>query len=341
MPHYYADVDPVLRNTSHTLVMEMIGTDKDVLDVGCASGYLAKALKERGNRVSGIEYMPEEAEVARPFLEKLVIADLTAISLVDEFGEGLFDAIVFADVLEHLPDPLETVRGAVPLLKPGGSIIISIPNVAHGAVRLGLLQGSWNYTYTGLLDATHLRFFTRKTLETMLSDAGLTVEELRGTVADPLQCEVQIDDDTLPAGIVQWVREQPYAMTYQFVVRAVVGDPSTPWPELVPSIEIPVVDDVHRQRSLERPEVPADALAERDLLRAETTTLHRENVRLRDQAKNAIEALGAVQDELSVTRTRADQASAELAGFTESWSWKVGRTLVRPAAWVYHRVLHR
>lgn len=223
MPHYYADVDPVLRNTSHTLVMEMIGTDKDVLDVGCASGYLAKALKERGNRVSGIEYMPEEAEAARPFLEKLVIADLTAISLVDEFGEGLFDAIVFADVLEHLPDPLETVRGAVPLLKPGGSIIISIPNVAHGAVRLGLLQGSWNYTYTGLLDATHLRFFTRKTLETMLSDAGLTVEELRGTVADPLQCEVQIDDETLPAGIVQWVREQPYAMTYQFVVRAVVG----------------------------------------------------------------------------------------------------------------------
>jgi 2-polyprenyl-3-methyl-5-hydroxy-6-metoxy-1,4-benzoquinol methylase len=313
----------------------MVGKDKAVLDVGCASGYLAKALKDRGCRVSGIEYMAEDAEKARPLLEKLVVDDLTRIDLVAEFGEAAFDDIVFGDVLEHLPDPLAVLKASVPLLRPGGSIVISLPNVAHGSLRLALLQGRWNYTPTGLLDATHLRFFTRDNLQVMLSEAGLTVEELRGTMADPLECEVRIDDAAIPSNVISWVREQPYAMVYQFVIRAVVGDPTTPWPELVPSIDVPVVDDLHRHRSESGVDVPEGVVEERDALRIEIVELYRKNVRLRDKAQATVD--GAV-DEQRAIQARLDQVAAELAGMKTSVSWRVGRSIVRPVSWVRDRL---
>ncbi|MGV8849463.1 MAG: methyltransferase domain-containing protein [Propionibacteriaceae bacterium] len=338
MPHYYADVDPALRNTTHTLILEMVGGDKDVLDVGCASGYLAKVLKDRGCRVSGIEYVPEEAEKARPLLEKLVIDDLMDIDMVGEFGAASFDKIVFGDVLEHLPDPLAVLRKSVPLLRPGGNIIISLPNVAHGSLRLALLQGRWNYTPTGLLDATHLRFFTRETLQELLSDAGLLVEELRGTMADPLECEVKIDDGAVPPNVVSWVREQPYAMVYQFVVRAAVGDPTTPWPELVPSIVVPVVDDLHRHRSESGAELPEGVVEERDALRVETVELYRNIVRLDAQAQSTLAEIIKAVNEQRATQARLDAASAEIADLKASLSWRVGRSIVRPASWVRGRL---
>ncbi|MDO8108549.1 class I SAM-dependent methyltransferase [Isoptericola sp. b441] len=221
MPTYDTTVDPDAANTSHALMLDLVGGGSRVLDVGCATGYLAQALAARGCTVSGVEMDPAAAEIARPLLDRLVVGNLAELDLVAELGAGQFDVVVLGDVLEHLEQPEAVLRSMVPLLAPGGSFVISTPNVAHGSLRLGLLLGRWEYTDRGLLDRTHLRFFTRASLRALLRTAGLVPTELRRTVVDPLGGEVRIDPATLPAGLIDWVRAQPDADTYQFVWRAV------------------------------------------------------------------------------------------------------------------------
>ena len=104
-----------------------------------------------------------------------------------------FDAIVAADVLEHLKDPLEALNRLRPFLKPDGFFVISVPNVAHGSVRLALLSGDFEYADIGLLDSTHLRFFTRETLEKLLDDAELGLVEMRRHELDLDASEVAFD----------------------------------------------------------------------------------------------------------------------------------------------------
>ena len=225
MPYYDARVPPsATTNNSHNLMLELIGGGKDVLDLGCATGYLAEALREQGCRVSGVEYDERAAEKARPFLDRLVVGDLTDPATLEQLAGQTFDVLVFGDVLEHLADPEEVLGRSLALLAPGGSVVISIPHVGHGSLRLALLQGRWDYRDTGLLDRTHIRFFTRETLLAMLRRAGLVAVDLRATVHDPLGTEVEIDSGDLPDGVVDWVRNRPGALDYQYVLRAVRDD---------------------------------------------------------------------------------------------------------------------
>jgi len=224
MSRYDTTLDPHASNTSHWQVIDLVPGGSDVLDVGCSTGYLAEALTEHGCRVSGIEYDAEAAEKARPHLEHLVVGDLVTMDLGAELGDRTFDVIVCADILEHLPDPVDVLRRLLVHLRPGGSVVVSVPNVAHGSLRLALLQGRWQYTPTGLLDSTHIRFFTRRSLVQTLRDAGLVGVDVRRTTCDPLGAEVVVDAEALPAGVLDWVRAQPDADTYQFVLRAVRDD---------------------------------------------------------------------------------------------------------------------
>ena len=222
MHRYEVELDLTNANTSHTLMLDLIGGNKRVLDVGCASGYLAEALNGRGCVVSGVEADPALAELARPHLEKVVVADVEACDLVDAFGPGTFDVIVFGDVLEHLRDPLPVLRQARPLLAEGGTVVASVPNIAHASIRLALLQGRFEYQPTGLLDNTHLRFFTLATLEQLFRDAGLVAVEVRRTTTGPFDTTHAIDERDFSPEIVDLVMADPEALTYQFVLRAVL-----------------------------------------------------------------------------------------------------------------------
>jgi 2-polyprenyl-3-methyl-5-hydroxy-6-metoxy-1,4-benzoquinol methylase len=224
MSKYDTTLDPAISNNSHYQLLDLVGGRKSVLDVGCATGFLAEALVQRGCVVSGIEYDADAAEQARRHLDQLVVGDLNDLDLAEAFGGRTFDVIILGDILEHLVDPAVVLAGLVVLLAPGGSVVISIPNVAHGSVRLALLQGSWDYRELGLMDRTHLRFFTRRTLLAMLRVAGLIAVDVRSTSLDPLAAEVPVDVDRLPQGVVDWVREQPDSFSYQFLVRAVRDD---------------------------------------------------------------------------------------------------------------------
>lgn len=304
MNRYRTVVDPTIANSTHTIILGLVGPDRDVLDVGCSSGFLAQALAGRGCRVSGIELDEKSASEAIPFLEQLVVGDLNTVDLVAAFGAARFDAIVFADVLEHLVDPADVLRRSLTLLRPGGAVVISVPNVAHGALRLALLQGRWRYTETGLLDATHLRFFTRETLLEMLRECGLEVTDVNATVLDPLACEVEIDDGSLPETIVDWVRHQPESFVYQYVIRAQLGDSQDVVPETVPAVELPVVDDVHARR------------AERDR---------------QEQAAIASEAR-EVRQRMETAERNYQNALREIEQVRRSYSWRVGNMVVSPVS---------
>ena len=160
--------------SSHSVVMAWLGEGhgRRLLDVGAASGLLSERLTAQGWRVTGIEEDTEAAAVARGRCERMVVANLN--EGLPDLGEP-FDAIICADVLEHLVEPLGTLRGLTAWLKPGGRIVISIPNVAHVLIRLSLLAGRFDYFDRGILDRTHLRFFTQRSIERLIAAAGLVI----------------------------------------------------------------------------------------------------------------------------------------------------------------------
>ena len=224
MSKYDTELDPANANTSHAQILELVGGNKRVLDIGCATGYLARALVAQGCTVSGVEYEADAAEQARPTLDRLLVGDLEELDLVEFFGREQFDALVFGDVLEHLRDPLAVLRRARPLLARGGCVVISVPNIAHGAARLALLKGRWEYRQLGLLDTTHLRFFTLASLREMLREAGLAAVEVRRTIADIFETELAIKPEDYDPELIEEVRADPESTTYQFVVRGVADD---------------------------------------------------------------------------------------------------------------------
>jgi len=131
-----------------------------VLDVGCNTGYLGKDLIEKKKcYVFGIDYSKTAIDVAKKYLNKVKVVNLEKYS--NNINDK-FDVIIFADVLEHLKFPEKTLNIYKKLLNPNGVILASIPNIANINTRLKLLLGNWNYTDSGILDETHLKFFTKK-----------------------------------------------------------------------------------------------------------------------------------------------------------------------------------
>jgi len=150
---------------------------RKVLDVGCGAGRLGEALKARQPaEVVGIEVVEPAAEAARARLDQVFAGDVEKIEL--PFADDSFDAIVCGDVLEHLRRPEDLLCRARGWLRPGGRLIASIPNVRHHTVVRALLDGNWTYEASGLLDRTHLRFFTRRDIEDLFRDAGFTIAKL-------------------------------------------------------------------------------------------------------------------------------------------------------------------
>lgn len=155
---------------AHVKIKALVEKDKKVLDVGCATGKLASELKTNGNIVYGIEIDPEQAEIARSICEKVFVGNIEDTQL--DLREKFFDVIVFADVLEHLKKPEEVLMKMKRFLKDDGFMVISLPNIAHISIRKNLLLGSFNYSELGILDRTHLRFFTLKTARELISNCG-------------------------------------------------------------------------------------------------------------------------------------------------------------------------
>jgi len=176
-PYQFKTID---RYSSHSVILSLLksANNRRVLDVGAAHGYLAASLRARGFRVSAIEGNPDLARKAANYCDEIIVADLDGPLPT---LSGRFDVIVYGDVLEHLKDPAGVLMSINQNLKPDGLVIISLPNIANLYVRLHLLMGKFNYQDRGILDRTHLRFFTRNTFREFLDDASLEVLELTAT----------------------------------------------------------------------------------------------------------------------------------------------------------------
>ncbi len=205
----------------HADVVRLVPESSRVLELGTATGYMSRAFGARGCTVVGIEADPKMAERAAGFCERILVGDLDSLDLERELGEERFDAIVAADVLEHLKDPLALLKRLRPFLAADGCFVISVPNVAHGSVRLALLGGHFDYQEIGLLDSTHLRFFTRESLEQLLDEAELGLMELRRHELNLDASEVRFDPEAVTPAVREELEKDPEARTYQFVVKAV------------------------------------------------------------------------------------------------------------------------
>ncbi|MEZ4312323.1 MAG: methyltransferase domain-containing protein [Polyangiaceae bacterium] len=157
-------------------LVRAIGTPRTVLDIGCGIGLNGAAARRKGASVTGIETDPASAAEARRRLDEVLSCDITdPAALTSALGARRFDLLLFADVLEHVADPLAVLRRLLDHLEDDGHVLISLPNVAAWTVRLGLLAGRFDYRPSGILDDSHLRFFTRKTAVALAESAGLEV----------------------------------------------------------------------------------------------------------------------------------------------------------------------
>jgi 2-polyprenyl-3-methyl-5-hydroxy-6-metoxy-1,4-benzoquinol methylase len=149
---------------------------RKVLDIGCGAGRLGEAIKSRQPaEVVGIEYDEAAARTARQRLDRVLAGDVEQMQ--PDFAPGTFDVVLCGDVLEHLREPARLLSRARDWLRPGGQLIASIPNVRHHSVVTSLLGGNWTYEAAGLLDRTHLQFFTRRGIEDLFRLAGFVIRQ--------------------------------------------------------------------------------------------------------------------------------------------------------------------
>lgn len=216
---HYDEAATAMGNDQAPPLVAKVPEGTRVLDLGCSVGQLARHLVDKGCTVVGVELDPAAAEQARRWCAEVHPADLDLVELGGLLGDDRFDVIVAADVLEHLRDPARLLREALPLLAPGGVVVTTVPNIAHGSARLALLTGRFEYADLGIMDRTHLRFFTRATLTDLFRVTGYEV-----TSIDPLELPVELgipyDAKALPRGIEKAVKKMADAEAYSFLLVA-------------------------------------------------------------------------------------------------------------------------
>lgn len=285
---YDAEVDPDVPNHSHSYALAMIGHNKRVLELGCTAGHFTRALVKQGCAVVGVEIDGVAAERATAVAEQVVVADLDDPDAMRDLAEGQFDVVIAGDTLEHLRDPLPVLCTCRRLLKPEGFVVVSVPNVAHADLRLTLLAGQFPYRASGLLDATHLRFFTRQTLHDLLWAAGFVTVDIKRVVVPIFQAEFAVDPAHFPPAVIERILEDPEAETYQFVVKAVIDDGKASTRRLSSAYEA-MAEQLH-QRDRENARLAA-CVRERDEAAAAMAASVQRVAELERRAEDAEEAL--------------------------------------------------
>lgn len=222
---YQFEVDLADPNNAHSLLHALVAgagrSGMEILEVGCSSGYVGATLAAKGHRVTGVEPDPAAAEAARSVLQE--VHNDTADGFLDTHPQRRFDAILFGDVLEHIADPAATLRRCVAHLGGEGLVAISLPCVTHGSIRAMLLDGRWDYADYGLLDRTHLRFYSREGMAELLADGGLEIVKLLGTIM-PIDVAVSQYGMTVRpesiAAVEALCRDDPGLLVFQFLVLA-------------------------------------------------------------------------------------------------------------------------
>ncbi|MDR3361944.1 MAG: glycoside hydrolase family 99-like domain-containing protein [Desulfovibrio sp.] len=232
---YQCAVDVCNANSSLMQVAAKVSRGTRVLDVGCACGDLGVYLHSAKQcLMRGIEYDPESVKtaLATGAYESVECVDIDASSWVSNVS---FDCIVFADVLEHLRFPEKTLQDALPFLSPGGNIVVSLPNIAHGSIALQLMAGKFDYMEHGILDRTHLRFFVCESMARLFAERGLAVISCTHTIRDLPGLHPYNPYSCAPVKVVNAIAANPLAFVWQYIAELV---PSETPPEELTTINL-------------------------------------------------------------------------------------------------------
>ncbi|MBE5949655.1 MAG: class I SAM-dependent methyltransferase [Lachnospiraceae bacterium] len=220
---YNFDLDMVNTN-SLSLIINQIKRGSTVLEFGPANGRMTKYLKEALDcKVYLVEIDGEAGREALQYGEDLVIDDIETYSWYDKYENLRFDYITFADVLEHLRNPEKVIIRAKQLLKQDGSIIFSVPNMAHNSILISLLNHEFEYTKVGLLDNTHIHFFTKNSIEKMLNRTGLTATKRFATYAPVGSTEIPVHNEDVTGIEPLFWRTRKYGEIYQYIYEVKKG----------------------------------------------------------------------------------------------------------------------
>ncbi len=199
---------------------------RDVLEIGCGGGATGAAIKREHHAVKyfGVELDPDAVTSARRVLDRVVRGDIERMSLEDyDIPKQGFDLIIIADVLEHLYDPWKVLRMLREYLRPGGAVVASIPNTQNIRLVRNLVQGFWTYSEHGLLDATHIRFFTLTEIGKLFNGSGFVIDQLISScdaempAAGPWPRDLEFGRMVLRG---QTRDEAQQLFTFQYLVRA-------------------------------------------------------------------------------------------------------------------------
>ena len=306
---YESNVDPLRPNDAHGISLQMIGRDKKVLELGAASGHVTRALKDLGHTVTAVERDGRFKEELGRIANEAFITDLDWLDLRELLGGQKFDAILAGDVLEHCSRPDLVLRECHHLLAPGGCVVISLPNIAHADVRLALLAGKFQYRDTGLLDRTHIRFFTRQTIEEFVRDNGFQVQEIHASTAPLGLTEFGAPDPSIPREAIDFVQKDRDHTAYQYVLRVTpVG--------AAPEVDVPVQPDRNVDRLLAELGKSYESLAYANATGTkhsmELAAVKSELERLRTREQETEQRLESAARDLREAAARADSLEVEL-----------------------------
>jgi ubiquinone/menaquinone biosynthesis C-methylase UbiE len=216
---YQVNLDSRDENDARIVASKYVTPRSVVLDVGSACGDFGVLLhKQKDCEVHGMEFSKASIEIAKNTHAYSVIHQVDLNNFDERNFEDYydhFDCIALLDVLEHVLNPKQVLQRLKRFLKEGGFFVISLPNIAFGDIKLQLLTDNFTYTETGILDETHVRFFTFRSIADLLSGLSIQVLDCSTKVADVSSLEYKV-----PAGVRRYVLNDPHSFVYQYVLKA-------------------------------------------------------------------------------------------------------------------------
>lgn len=227
------DVSMDLSNPIHKDLLSFIPPGSTILEFGPAYGRMTRHLRQTLNcQVYIVELAPEACEMAARDAEQSLCGDLEQLCWEDSFSGVDFDYVLFVDVLEHLKDPQKVLHRLKPMLKPKCKLIAVVPNVAYRGVVLSLLHGQFSYSDLGILDDTHLRFFTKDSLVTLLRNGGFEPEFLQGYENALQYSEFKQYEGSVPLPVAQYLSDRTDSDVYQYLAVATLVPTQTDVPDV-------------------------------------------------------------------------------------------------------------
>ena len=317
--HRYAhEIDPN-GGSAAAVLARMVEPGQRVLELGTGPGTVTRILHAKGCKVTGVEMDPETLATCAPFCERTVQANLEDPQWATPLAGESFDAIICADVLEHLRDPRPLLNQLHGFLKPGGSVLMSLPNASHLTVVASLLGGRFPYQKNGLLDHTHLKFYGREDLDALLRECGLLWQHWHTVQVDPAQAELKAYWHLLDEETQAFLKAKcADGEVYQHVVRAQ-----------------PATEASHLQKlANERAELIQAHIAEILALnhqlaaqnmasQAERSAALAQQQALVAQEKNTQATLAWTESQLQNHKQSIQELHAEIAALKQSTSWRI------------------